>query len=395
MENVEKLAEELNEKIEGFKAQLENAVSKEDVSKILEDLEALKNDDTAKFVTELQEKVSQLEEKSNATEKEKMSLAKEIKDNVDVLKLIAKGDKSKTFVSKALVTRASVANSPAGFVLPDIGQLGVKERSLYDVLPKVSVPEGNHTGKVRYRDWDEATIVRAAATVAEGNTFPESTAAFAWYNKDLRKIGDTLPVTEEFFEDEQQAAGELSRFLEINVNTEIDDQLVNGDNVGQNLDGILNSVPAYTAVASGITDANIKDLAIKVKNTITRTRGSKYRPDMILMASSTFEDSDLKKDENNNYIFDENAGTIGGLAIVIDENMPDNQLIVGDRRFATIYEMAGVVLSEGYSGTQFVEDEMTIKARKRMLFLIREVDKTGFLKVTDVDAALATLASAP
>jgi hypothetical protein len=44
----------------------------------------------------------------------------------------------------------------------------------------------------------------------------------------------------------------------------------------------------------------------------------------------------LAKDLDNNYLFDTVNGTIAGLAVVEDNNMPDNQLVVGDRRFATI-----------------------------------------------------------
>ena len=344
-----------------------------------------------KFET-LAEEFVEVKENGNTNRGVKANLAKEIKENKDALVKIAKGGHGEVQM-KALVTRASVANSPAGYMLPDIGQLGVKERSLYNVLPKINLGDGNDTGTVRYRDWDEATIVRAAAMVAEGAAFPESTAAFAWYNLGLKKIGDTLPVTEEFFEDEAQAAGELEMFLDVNVNTKIDEQLINGDNTGQNLKGFLTSVPAYTAVASGIASPNLKDLVIKVRNSITRTRGSKYRPDMVLVSSSTMEDLVLAKDANNNYIFDENTGTLGGLSVVIDENMPDNQIIVGDRRYAKIYEKGGVVLSKGSVNAQFTEDEMTLKARKRMLFLVRKADETGFAKVTDVALALTTLAT--
>jgi hypothetical protein len=73
--------------------------------------------------------------------------------------------------------------------------------------------------------------------------------------------------------------------------------------------------------------------------------------------------------------------------------MPDNQLVVGDRRFATIYEKGGVVLSEGLVNAQFTSDSKTIKARKRMAMLIRVVDRTGFLHCTNVTTALATLES--
>ena len=326
---------------------------------------------------------------SNSTIK---SFEQEVIEKKNDIIAVAKRQKKEVTI-KALTNRAAVTNNALGVFIPEITQLGYKERSLYNVLPKITIADNNTHGVIRYRDWDEATTVRAAAMVAEGAAFPESTAKFQWYTKDLRKIGDTLPVTEEFFEDEAQAASELGMFLDINVNLVVNDQLVNGDNTGQNLDGIYNASPAYTAVASGIPSPNLKDLVIKMRNDITRTRGSKYSPDMVLVNSSTMEDLILAKDANNNYIFDENTGTLGGMPVVIDENVADNAILVGDRRYARIYEKTGVTLSEFMPNGQFLEDEMTIKARKRLLLLIKEGDKTGFRKVTDVAAALITLAS--
>ena len=323
----------------------------------------------------------------------KKSVSEELKEKKSEIKSLVSGSANAEVELKALTNRASVSDNALGFFIPEITQLGHKERSLYNVLPKVTVSDKNTGGTIRYRDWDEATTVRAAAMVAEGAAFPESTAKFKWYSEDLKKIGDTLPVTEEFFEDEAMAASELEMFLDVNVNLVIDTQLVNGDGTGQNLKGLLNVAPAYAPVASGISAPNLKDLAIKVKNDITRSRGSKYSPDMALVNSLTMESLILKKDSTNNYIFDENTGTIGGLAVVIDENVPNNQMIVGDRRYARIYEKTGVVLSKWMPNNQYLEDEITIKARKRMLLLVKNGDRTGFRKVTDIAAALVTLAS--
>lgn len=352
--------------------------------------ELKKLNDTVKQVSEA---VTAMKENGKGAGVEK-TLADQIKEKKqDILTLVKGGNKSIEF--KTLVSRPSVANSPAGFVIPDIGQLGVKQRSLYNVLPRITISDANTHGLVRYRDWDEATINRAATMVAESAAFPESTAAWAWYSIPLRKVGDSIPVTEEFFEDEAQAASEINMFLDVNVNTQIDSQLITGDNTGENLNGILNTSPVYTPVASGIPQANLKDLTIKMRNAITRDRGSKYSPDMLLVSSSTMEDLILAKDANNNYIFDENTGTLGGLSVVVDENMPDNQIIVGDRRYVRIYERTGVVMSRGRVNNQFLEDEVSLKVRKRMLILMREVDKTGFLKVADVTAALTILATNP
>jgi hypothetical protein len=46
------------------------------------------------------------------------------------------------------------------------------------------------------------------------------------------------------------------------------------------------------------------------------------------MNSDTFDRYYLAKDLDNNYLFDTVNGTIAGLAVVGDNNMPDNQLVV-------------------------------------------------------------------
>jgi HK97 family phage major capsid protein len=264
---------------------------------------------------------------------------------------------------------------------------------LYDFFPKVQVGNGNHNGTIAYIDWDEATTVRAAANVAEGVAFAESTATFKGYTLPLRKIGDTLPVSEEFFEDEVMAAAELERFLLTNVEDRIDTQIVTGDNTGQNLAGLVSSTPAYTPVASGIASPNIYDLCVKVAESITNTGGAKYRPDFVAMNIVDINKLRLQKDSQFNYIFDRTDDRIVSLNIIEDNNVVANTMYVGDSRFATIYEMGGVVLSEGMINAQFTSDFRTIKARKRLAFLIREADKTGFRRVTSISAALTTLAT--
>jgi hypothetical protein len=110
------------------------------------------------------------------------------------------------------------------------------------------------------------------------------------------------------------------------------------------------------------------------------------------MNSDTFDRYYLAKDLDNNYLFDTVNGTIAVLAVV-----EDNKTIncSRDRRFATIYEKSGIVLTEGLVNAQFTSDAKTIKARKRMAMLIRVVDQTGFLHCINVTTALTTLQSVP
>ena len=253
--------------------------------------------------------VNEIESKGQKTVK---SFKEEIVENKETIKGILNGDR-KEIELKALSNRASISGNTNAYVLPDIGQLGVRARALYDVLPKVQISDrANDNGIIKYHDWDEATTARAAAMVAEGGTFPEDTATFIERTMPIRKIGATLPVTEEFGEDSALAAAELERFLDVNVNTIVDSQIINGDGTGQNLTGLLTSSPDYTPVASGIPGANIKDLVRKMRTAIVKTRGSKYNPDVVIMNSDTFDRYYLAKDLDNNYLFDPVNGTIAG-----------------------------------------------------------------------------------
>ena len=85
------------------------------------------------------------------------------------------------------------------------------------------------------------------------------------------------------------------------------------------------------------------------------------------------------------------GSTVDGLRVIEANVFGTNEIIVCDRKFATIYAKTGYEMSSGMVGNQFVEDEMTLKVRRRMAFLIREADKGGFSKCTNITAALLTL----
>lgn len=357
-----------------------------------EELAALKaaNEATQKHANELDVKL----QKGGAVEKVK-SLVEVLEAEKDALgkAVKVKGSEHEFFI-KADTLRVNVVGNPAALDLDSIGQLGHRKLTLYDLFPKVPIGEGNN-GVVRYVDWDPATTVRAAAAVAEGAVFPESTAKWATYTLDLKKVGDTIPMSEELIYDAPRFATELEMFLNTNVAIKIDTDLYSADGAGNNIKGIKNSVPAYTPVASGIVDASITDLVVKVSEDITKTNGSKYSPDFILMNITDINQRKLKKDANNNYVtapFEDRKGnTVDGMLVIECNAVTPNELILGDRRYARIYEVPGVYVAANLNGTDWAEDMQTLKARKRLNLLIRKVDETGFRKVTSISAALTTL----
>ena len=325
------------------------------------------------------------------------TMAEELSDNKDGLRSLAKGHSSDPINIKADTVRASVTNNDNAFELSGLGQLAHAKLTAYDIFAKIPVSDSNTNGVIRYYDWDAATTVRNATAIAEGALFTESTAKWVGQNLAIEKVGDTLPVSEEFFEDSEMFAAEMGMFLDTNVKIKRNAALVNGSGVTPELKGLVTTVGAFTAVASSITDANIYDLLVKVSEDITATGGAKYAPNFAMMNIVDINKMKLSKDGNNNYIippFVSRDGKQVAEMLILEENaIVADTLVVGDSRYGRIYERKGIELSRGVVNAQFAEDMETLKVRTRLAFLIRDADVGGFKKVTGIAADLVTLAT--
>jgi HK97 family phage major capsid protein len=390
--------DELTAKVESYKSQ------DAEVTALKAEIEALKGKETIEKseFENLQEQVNQLKE-AGKNEPKNESMLETIKANrakIDGATREKGNGQVFEMTVKADTLRASVANNPYALDLNEIGQLATRRLTVYDLFPKLSVPM-NSNGVVRYVDWDEATKVRAAAAVAEGAVIPESTVKFATYTLNLQKVGVTVPVSEEFAYDDNLLMQEVRNFLVNDVLLKIDTDLIAGNGTAPNIKGLTASATAYTAVASGITDASIYDLIVDMKRSITVGGGSKYNPDFILMNIVDINKMLLKKDVNKQYVappFAQGGNGVSELVVsgvrVIECNaVTANTAILGDSRFARIYEEAGFVVGMGYDGADWSSDMMTLKARKRLNLLVRTADATGFAKVASISAALTTLAT--
>lgn len=348
--------------------------------------------------TDFASRVNELEGKMNQNTTEKKTLDTYlVEQKSQIQKVIEKDSKGIELEIKADYLRAGVANSTQAMRIDTIGQLATRKLVLSDLFARIPV-SANSNGVIRYVDWDSATIARAATVIAEGGNFPESTAAFAEYTLPLQKIGDTMAISEEVMQDTPRLAAEIRNFLGQNVALIEDTQLLTGSGVAPNLKGLATSAGAFTAVASGIVGAGIPDLILKVSESITATGGSKYSPDTALMNITDINKMKLNKDATTGqYIIPpfaaQNFANVNGIQVIECNAVTANTMYVFDSRFAKIYEIEGYNVNLGYGDGQFISDMMTMKARKRENLLIRKADEGGFKKVTDIAAALVTLAS--
>ena len=374
----------------------ENSVSKEDLAKALQSF----NDEKAKSTDIIMEAIAK---QGNAISKmakgsnpaKPATIKSQIADSLEEVKALRPNTDQEVTI-KADVSTASITDNTGSFRDQTISPLNVQNVTMENLFPSVTIGGNNLNKTYTYMDWDEATVDRAAAMIAECGAFPESEVGWIEKSIKIKKVGDTLPVCEEFFEDESMFASELDLFLRTNVILKVNDQILNGDGTGENLTGLVTSATPFVASASGITDASIFDLIVKVKSSITAL-GQKFMPNFVVMNNEDICKMNLKKDANNNYVMppfvSRDGEVVKGMVIIEDNALTANTMVVGDSRYGRVINRIGMQMSKGYINDQFTKDQTTLKVRRRLAFLIKDADKTGFSYVSDIAADLVTLAS--
>ncbi|HWP38939.1 MAG TPA: phage major capsid protein [Gemmatimonadales bacterium] len=227
---------------------------------------------------------------------------------------------------------------------------------------------------------EKTTYTISAAEVAEGAASPESTYVWTERSENVRKITDSIPVTDEQLEDVDQMSALLDADLRFGLRQKLDSQVINGNGVSPNLRGILN-VSGIQTQARG-TDPHF-DAIFKA---LTKVRATgRAEPDAILVHSTDWQTIRLTRTADGIYIMGNPAEpgplNLFGVPVVINEVLTAGTALVGDfSRYARLKEKRGIEVMVGFSGTQFVEGKKTLRADMRVAFIVRRA--AAFCQVT-------------
>ena len=330
-----------------------------------------------------------------------------VHENAEAIKKMAEAKNGDTFkmrinnnVNKTIVERASLADSTMGIRLPGIGELATRGTVIESMFSRVNLSEQEikeSNGVIRYMD--QAAVTRNAAPVAEKAQKPES--AISWIEKQdaLQVIADTIPVTKQAYRHLGFVAGEIDKLLRKNHVLAKEDQLWSGTGVAPQINGIytrtsavvLANLPNYQQ----LVDANLYDLIANLRVLIMNNKQSKYTATLVAMNPVDILRNKLAKAADGHYIlppFISADGTrIDNVLVVESSKVTANTLLIGDFSYGTIYQSEDVVIEMGLVNDQFLKNQWTIRAEQELLLLVRDVDSDAFLKVTDIDAAIAAL----
>lgn len=342
-------------------------------------------------------------EKTGKFETMKELIDDSVKKNAEAIKKLSTADGGvvKFTVNKTLIQRSAVTDNHMGYREAGIGALPHKGLVFENLWPTVTLSEADlreSNGVIYYMD--QVAKTRNAAPVAEGNAKPETAAS--WIDKiaKLEVIANHIPVTKQAYRHLGFMAGEIDTLLRENLALERDKQLYRGDGNTPNLKGVLTSAPALVLASlptyQNTVDPNLYDLISNLIVYITNGKQSKFRPNVVTMNPADILKYKLAKAADGHYLLppfvSQDGMRIDNVVVVESSEVTANSLVLGDFTKGRIYRGENVNITMGLIANQFIENKWTILAEEELCLLIRGVDEAAYVKVTNIDTAVAALA---
>lgn len=212
-----------------------------------------------------------------------------------------------------------------------------------------------------------------AAAVAEGAAAPESSYGWEKAEAPVRKVSHVTNISEEAMADADQLQSEIDGEMRYGLDLEEDRQILAGDGLGENLAGLLTAAPAFVA-AAGLPDATRID---RLRLGLLQVALEDYTSTAIVLNPTDWTAIDLLKDADQRFIFGNPASQstpmLWGKDVAETNTMTAGEWLAGDLMMAaTLYDrMDTEVLISSEHDQNFVEDMLTMKARKRLALAIK------------------------
>lgn len=265
---------------------------------------------------------------------------------------------------KTLITSADL--TPANVRLPSIVPYATEGRT---TVGDLFLP-GTTSGQI-IEYYEETTFTNSAAEVSEGAVKPESAIDFTLRQDTVRKIATWIPVTDEMLADVPFFESYLRERLGFMVKQREEQQLINGNGVAPNLQGILQRTGIQTVTGYGMSTID------SIFAAITEVRVDAFsEPNAFVVHPRDWFDIRTSKDTTGNYLLGPATGSTGpfsvwGLTVVETTAIPQNTGLVGDFRQGQVFRRSGINVDITDSHDDyFIYNKLAVRAEERLALAV-------------------------
>jgi len=282
----------------------------------------------------------------------------------DGYKVFAEGGSNKVRVEvKNTVTGSDTTVAPDR--KPGVIGGAIRPFTIEDLF--VSVPTSSNA--VEYTR--ENVFTNNAAETAESGAKPESAITFTLESKPISTVAHWIKISRQLAADAPALAAYINTRMMYGVNLRVENQLVNGDGVSPNIDGLMKTgnftLHGYLSGALGDNP-----MLYLIRKVIADCMLANYPATGIILNPADWATIELITDSTKRYIVgDPNNGgqpKLWGLPVIQTAAMTADKFQVGAFNMAaTLYEREGVVVEMSeHDSDNFTKNLITIRAERRL-----------------------------
>lgn len=398
----------MKEQIETLKALVEKGEEegKEEAQKSLDTLK-VQFEAIEKWQNEMLIQVKANSEKGGSNNGEKVGLiekhimSEEFQGSLDgkkagFHKLALKAPEVMSVGTTTIPSTPSVVGSTDGFstilgnfVDTEIGKVPKPENF---ILPLVSVTTQPGTDMVW---WTERNNEEGDAQfIGEGDLKPLVSAKWETFSEKTKEVADRWKMTNRLMKHASSVVNEFREHATELVEQKIDDQLVTGDGLGNNLKGISECASAFVVppqLALCYIDANIWDV---INATLITVKLANFNPSVIVL--NTVWEAKMKsiKAVDGTYLVPPfvtpDGQTISGVRVVFTNKLDDAKIIVGDLKKYRVVFSENIMYETGWENDDFSKNLTSHKLEAFLLGYCKSTD-TGAIIMDDIATILTAI----
>lgn len=229
-----------------------------------------------------------------------------------------------------------------------------------------------------------------------GETAAKNQTQVAWEEVPvtMKKVTAFIKVSMEMLDDLVFVAGEINSELVMAIEDKVEDGLLNGDGLGENLKGMLEFAVNFDANGFVTTFANLTDV---IAVAATQVENAKLRATHVILNPTDVLALRLTKTSTGEYTYPVFiTDTVTGLPVVVNLQvvsttwMEQGTFLVGDLSQSNLRVRKGISISVGRDGDDFTRNMVTILAETRCVHYIKANKAAGFV-TGNIAAAIAVL----
>ncbi|WP_439329168.1 phage major capsid protein [Ciceribacter ferrooxidans] len=372
-----KVKKEFNDALDAVKAVAEEALGK---SKSGEQLTASlkeKADEALIKMNVLQEQVSEIEQKlgrvTKSEDERPKSLGERFVEDENVKSWLAENPTKGKADMRIKATLTSLTTDAAGSVGDAIAPTrlaGIQPLPQRRMTVRSLIAPGQMDGStVEYVQ--ETGFTNNAGMVAEGAAKPSSDIKLDLKSTSAKVIAHWMKASKQVLEDIPQLRSMIDARLTYGLEYKEESQLLNGDNTGQNLHGIIPQATAYSAPIA-LADLNMLDV---IRLAMLQASLAEYPASGTVMNPIDWASIETLKDNIGRYIIGNPQGgvtpTLWRLPVVETQAMTVNKFLTGAFMMgAQVFDRWDTRVEVGYENDDFTKNLVTILGEERLALAV-------------------------